>query len=257
MEFRSSSTKPARPARGQGGGVAHAAVPGPSRGPESPPGGGRPRLPRDPRAGRDPHDPHDPYDPHEPRAAREGREGRDGRDGREARDGRAAAREQRSGRESGQREPGREAGREPGRGGGGNGGPHGTGGGGGPRGPQRLTAIGTGVLTLAATFLGGLLDSVLFGDSGWLLGLAYLAVSFQAAIRVRPADLAAAPISGPICFAATLLLVGPGSGSGLTGQAVDLATSLAMDAGWLFAGTSVSVLIVLARHFALARTARR
>ncbi|MFC5908961.1 DUF6542 domain-containing protein, partial [Streptacidiphilus monticola] len=119
------------------------------------------------------------------------------------------------------------------------------------RGPRRLTAVGSGALTLAVTLAGGAVDAWLFDDSGWLLGLAYLVACFQAAVRVRPADLAAAPIAGPICFALTLVLVGPSAGPGVSGQIVGLATALALHAAWLFGGTGLSAAIVLARHLAL------
>jgi hypothetical protein len=89
------------------------------------------------------------------------------------------------------------------------------------------------------------------------MGLVYVAISFQVAVRVRPADLAAAPISGPIAFAVTLGALGTGPSSGLVGQLIGLATSLALQAGWLFAGTALSVVITLARHFALTRARRR
>jgi hypothetical protein len=127
----------------------------------------------------------------------------------------------------------------------------------GARTPHRLTAVGGGVVTLGVTVAGGALDSWLFGGSGVLLGLVYLAVSFQVAVRVRPADLAAAPISGPISFAVALGLFGSTPSPGLAGEAIGLASSLATQAGWLFTGTAVSVVITLARHVALTRARRR
>ncbi len=127
----------------------------------------------------------------------------------------------------------------------------------GMRTPQRLTAVGGGVVTLGATFAGGALDSWLFGGSGVLLGLVYVAVSFQVAVRVRPADLAAAPISGPISFAVTLGVFGSAPSPGLAGEAIGLASSLATQAGWLFTGTALSGVITLARRFALSRARRR
>jgi hypothetical protein len=112
------------------------------------------------------------------------------------------------------------------------------------------------VLTLGATLLGGAVDFWLFGGTGILMGVVYIGVCFQVAVRVRPADLAVAPICGPIAFAATLLVLGAGPDSGVLGRLVGLATSLALQAGWLFTGTTVSLVIVLARHVAL-RLARR
>ncbi|MEZ0091140.1 DUF6542 domain-containing protein [Streptacidiphilus sp. EB129] len=127
---------------------------------------------------------------------------------------------------------------------------------GGVRTPHRLTAVGSGVVMLAATFLGGAADYWLFDGSGYVLGLVYLAACFQVAVRVRPVDLAAAPISGPIAFAITLLVVQTAPTPGWTGELIGLATALALQAGWLFAGTILAALIVLARHIALNRGRR-
>ena len=125
------------------------------------------------------------------------------------------------------------------------------------RSSHRLTAVGGAVVTFGGTFAGGAVDTWLFGGAGILLGLVYLVVSFQVAVRIRPADLAAAPISGPISFAVTLGILGSVPMPGLVGHLIGLAASLAMQAGWLFAGTAVSVVITLARHFALSRARKR
>ncbi|MFD9690227.1 DUF6542 domain-containing protein [Kitasatospora sp. NPDC059088] len=119
--------------------------------------------------------------------------------------------------------------------------------------PTRLTAIGTGVLAVLATLAVAGLDRLLFEDLGWLFGLGYLVVCFQLAVRVRYADLLAAPISGPIAFAVALLALAPVSSSGVTAQVVALATGLALRAGWLFSGTGLAALIVLARFVAQRR----
>lgn len=123
--------------------------------------------------------------------------------------------------------------------------------------PQRLTAVGSAVVTLGATFLGGALDFWLFGGAGIVMGLAYVATCFQVAVRVRPGDLAVAPVSGPIAFAITLAVLGSGPDSGFVGHVIGLATSLALQAGWLFTGTALSGAIVLARRVALTRARRR
>ncbi|WP_280668155.1 MULTISPECIES: DUF6542 domain-containing protein [unclassified Kitasatospora] len=123
--------------------------------------------------------------------------------------------------------------------------------------PARLTAIGTGVLTLAGTLAAAALDQLMFGGLGVLFGLGFLAVCFQAAVRVRSADLAAAPISGPIAFALALLLLGPVSSPGVIGQVLALATGLALRAGWLFAGTGLAAAIVTARFVAQRRIRRQ
>ena len=128
---------------------------------------------------------------------------------------------------------------------------------GGPGAPHRLTAAGGAVVTLGATLLGGALDFWLFGGAGIVMGLVYIATCFQVAVRVRPADLAIAPVCGPIAFALTLLVMGAGPDDSVLGRIVGLATALALQAGWLFSGTAVSVLIVLARRIALNRARRR
>lgn len=122
--------------------------------------------------------------------------------------------------------------------------------------PTRLTAVGAGVAALAATITVAGLDRLLFGGLGPLFGLGYLLVCFQLAVRVRYADLLAAPISGPIAFAAALLLFGPVTSSGVTAQVVALATNLATRAGWLFSGTGLAAAIVLARFVAQRRIHR-
>ncbi|MER7583419.1 DUF6542 domain-containing protein [Kitasatospora sp. NPDC097691] len=122
--------------------------------------------------------------------------------------------------------------------------------------PARLTAIGAGVVAVLATLAVAGLDRLLFGDLGWLFGLGYLVVCFQLAVRVRYIDLLAAPISGPIAFAVALLLLAPVGSSGVTAQVVSLATGLALRAGWLFSGTGLAALIVLARFVAQRRIQR-
>ncbi|MEU3560618.1 DUF6542 domain-containing protein [Kitasatospora sp. NPDC006786] len=122
--------------------------------------------------------------------------------------------------------------------------------------PARLTAIGTGVVAVLTVLAVAGLDRLLFDDLGWLFGLGYLVVCFQLAVRVRYADLLAAPISGPIAFALALLLLEPVSSPGVTAQVVSLATGLALRAGWLFSGTGLATLIVLARFVAQRRIHR-
>ncbi|MFJ9522530.1 DUF6542 domain-containing protein [Kitasatospora sp. NPDC101801] len=122
--------------------------------------------------------------------------------------------------------------------------------------PARLTAVGTGVLALVATVAAAGLDRLLFDDLGVLFGLGYLLVCFQLAVRVRLADLPAAPISGPIAFALALVCFAPGSASGVTGQVVALASGLALRAGWLFTGTGLALVIVAARFLAQRRIRR-
>ncbi|WP_344444332.1 DUF6542 domain-containing protein, partial [Kitasatospora nipponensis] len=122
--------------------------------------------------------------------------------------------------------------------------------------PARLTAVGTGLLAVVGTLAFGLLDQALFGGLGVVFGLGFLLVSFQTAVRVRLADLPAAPISGPIAFALTVALLGPVTLPGMIGQVLALAGGLALRAGWLFAGTGLAGAIVLARFVAQRRIRR-
>ncbi|MFF1904758.1 DUF6542 domain-containing protein [Kitasatospora sp. NPDC058218] len=232
-------TQPPGPRRRPPNGAAGAAVPGPGRAPETAeasaapasrlrpvaglpergrPGGARPRLrlPFGPRPG-------ERDDAHE--NAREDAQG--GERGGERTGERGGGRP--NGRLYGRRRTGR---------------------------PTRLTAIGTGVAaTLATVALAGV-DRMLFGGLGVLFGIGYLVICFQLAVRVRFADLLAAPISGPIAFAVALLLLGPVTSSGVTAQVVALATGLAMRAGWLFTGTGLAAVIVIARFVAQRRIHR-
>ncbi|MFF7452593.1 DUF6542 domain-containing protein [Kitasatospora sp. NPDC008115] len=122
--------------------------------------------------------------------------------------------------------------------------------------PARLTAVGAGVVALAATVAVAGLDRLVFGTPGVLFGVGYLLVCFQLAVRVRYADLLAAPISGPIAFAVALLLFGPVTSTGFTAQLVALATNLATRSGWLFSGTGLAAVIALARFVAQRRIHR-
>ena len=119
-----------------------------------------------------------------------------------------------------------------------------------------VNGLGTGVAAVLATLAVAGLDRGLFGDLGWLFGVGYLVVCFQLAVRVRYADLLAAPISGPIGFALALVLLAPVSSPGITAQLVALATGLALRAGWLFSGTGLAAVIVLARFVAQRRIHR-
>jgi hypothetical protein len=122
--------------------------------------------------------------------------------------------------------------------------------------PTRLTAVGSGVLAVVGTLAFGLLDQLLFGGLGVLFGLGFVLVCFQTAVRVRAADLAAAPISGPIAFALAVALLGPVTVPGVIGQVLALASGLAVRAGWLFVGTGLAGAIVTARFVAQRRIRR-
>ncbi|MFE0458001.1 DUF6542 domain-containing protein [Kitasatospora sp. NPDC058965] len=122
--------------------------------------------------------------------------------------------------------------------------------------PTRLTGVGTGVLSVVGTLGFALLDRLLFGGLGVLFGLGFVFVCFQTAVRVRLADLPAAPIAGPLSFALALALLGPVAMSGLVGHLLALCSGLAVRAGWLFCGTGLAAAIVGARFVAQRRIRR-
>lgn len=101
------------------------------------------------------------------------------------------------------------------------------------------------------TLFGGLVDALVFDGPGALFGVVFLLACFFAAARVRSSDLMAAPVSAPIAFALTLALTAPASGEGLSGQVLGVATGLAMQAGWLYAGTLIAAGLSLLRYFTL------
>lgn len=122
--------------------------------------------------------------------------------------------------------------------------------------PARLTGIGAGVLSVLGTLAFGLLDHWLFGSLGLLFEIGFLLVCFQTAVRVRLADLPAAPVSGPLAFALTVALLDPVTVPGVVGQVLSLCAGLALRAAWLFAGTGLAALIVAARFVAQRRIRR-
>ncbi|MCX4746986.1 hypothetical protein OG455_15875 [Kitasatospora sp. NBC_01287] len=122
--------------------------------------------------------------------------------------------------------------------------------------PARLTGIGAGVLSVLGTLAFGLLDQAVFGGLGLLFGFGFVLVCFQTAVRVRLADLPAAPVSGPLAFALTVALLDPVTVPGVVGQVLAICTGLALRAAWLFTGTGLAALIVAARFVAQRRIRR-
>lgn len=112
------------------------------------------------------------------------------------------------------------------------------------------------MLSVLGTLAFGLLDQWLFGGLGLLFEIGFVLVCFQTAVRVRLADLPAAPVSGPLAFALTVALLDPVTVPGVVGQVLSLCAGLAMRAAWLFGGTGLAVLIVAARFVAQRRIRR-
>lgn len=96
----------------------------------------------------------------------------------------------------------------------------------------------------------------MFDGSLTLYGVLFLPVCVLTALWVREGDVLSAPVVVPIAFVVGLLPVADGDG-GLTGRMVGLATGLATQAGWLYGGTLVAGVIVLARRVRWVRRRRR
>ncbi|GAA2335247.1 DUF6542 domain-containing protein [Streptomyces violaceusniger] len=120
----------------------------------------------------------------------------------------------------------------------------------------RLTGLGAGLLT-TLTMLGiGCLDALLFSGSPTVYSVLFLPVCAACGLWVRPADLLAAPVTAPLAYTVGLLPVNEGS-AGFSGQAVGVFTALSLQAGWLYAGTLLTVVIVLVRRALLVIRRRR
>ncbi|MFG3013387.1 DUF6542 domain-containing protein [Streptomyces cinerochromogenes] len=120
----------------------------------------------------------------------------------------------------------------------------------------RLTGLGSGLFCLAAMFLLGCLDELLFGASLAAYGVLFLPVCVLTALWVRAGDVVSAPVVAPIAFAVGLLPVTEGGG-GLPGRLMGLVTGLATQAGWLYGGTLAATVIVLLRRVRWVRRRRR
>lgn len=116
----------------------------------------------------------------------------------------------------------------------------------------RLTGLGTGVFCVAAMITLGCLDRLLFGASLTVYGVLFLPVCALTGLWARPGDVLTAPIAVPIAFAVGLVAVAE-SGEGAGGRLAGLVTALATEAGWLYAGTLLTGLVVLVRRARLIR----
>ncbi|OPF76055.1 hypothetical protein VT50_0223930 [Streptomyces antioxidans] len=120
----------------------------------------------------------------------------------------------------------------------------------------RLTGLGAGLLT-TLTMLGiGCLDALLLSGSPTVYSVLFLPACAACGLWVRPADLLAAPVAAPLAYTVGLLPINEGS-AGLSGQAVGVFTALSLQAGWLYAGTLLTVVIALVRRAALVTRRRR
>ncbi|MEB3964001.1 hypothetical protein OKJ48_27730 [Streptomyces kunmingensis] len=114
----------------------------------------------------------------------------------------------------------------------------------------RLTGLGSGLFCTVAMLLAGFLDLLLFDGAAAVYGVLFLLVSGLTAGWVRKADLVTAPVAVPISFAVGAMPIGGGSG-GPGAQLMGVFTMLALNAGWLYAGTLLAGLVVTVRKVRL------
>ncbi|MGV9938152.1 DUF6542 domain-containing protein [Streptomyces sp. NPDC003401] len=113
----------------------------------------------------------------------------------------------------------------------------------------RLTGLGTGLFGVLLMLALGLL-ALLLGASQTAYGVLFLPVCVLCGLWVRQAELLAAPVVVPIAFAAGVLPLAE-DGDGLGARLMALATALATQVGWLYGGTLLAALTVLARRVVL------
>jgi hypothetical protein len=111
----------------------------------------------------------------------------------------------------------------------------------------RLTGLGGGLFCVGTMLVLGMLDSLLFGSSTGFYGVMFLLVSGLTAGWVRRADLVAGPIAAPLAFAVGAVAIAQG-GDGFGAQTMAVVTTLALNAGWLYAGTIIAGVVVLVRR---------
>lgn len=122
----------------------------------------------------------------------------------------------------------------------------------------RLTALGSGLATLAAMALLGGAVRLLLDASPGAYGVCFVIVGLASALWVRPADQFTAPVVAPIAYAVGLVLLTGGSGgSGLGERAMTVVTALAVEAGWVYGGTAATALVAVVRRAVLAARRRR
>ncbi len=117
----------------------------------------------------------------------------------------------------------------------------------------RLTGLGTGLLVVTLTVIGGSLDNVFTGGPGTLFGVVFVIASVLGALWVRNADLAAAPVSAPIAFALALGVTGESGDGSFLGHVAGTVTGLATRTGWLYGGTALAAAIAAARKLSAGR----
>ncbi|MGV9841252.1 DUF6542 domain-containing protein [Streptomyces fungicidicus] len=121
----------------------------------------------------------------------------------------------------------------------------------------RLTGLGSGLFCGLVMLLLGLLTEALFGASPTVYGVLFLPVCVLTALWVREGDLLIAPVVVPIAFAVGLVPVADEGGGGTLDRLMGMVTGLATQAGWLYGGTLVASVLVIARRVRRVRAVNR
>ncbi|WP_435798192.1 DUF6542 domain-containing protein [Streptomyces decoyicus] len=111
----------------------------------------------------------------------------------------------------------------------------------------KLTGLGCWLLATVALLAFAFLDRLLFGGAPTAYGVCYLLVGVAAALWVRPYDLVIAPVTLPIAFTLGALPIQRGA-DGFDGLLMGVFTVLALNAGWLYAGTLICALLAIVRR---------
>lgn len=119
----------------------------------------------------------------------------------------------------------------------------------------RLTALGGGLMALAVMLGVGFTAALLLDGSMTFYGVCFLMLCGACALWVRVIDVLAVPVVVPIAFAVGLVPMGGDEGVGA--WLVELATTLAVNVGWLYSGTLVAALITVVRRIIYAARRRR
>ncbi|MFC9164642.1 DUF6542 domain-containing protein [Streptomyces fungicidicus] len=121
----------------------------------------------------------------------------------------------------------------------------------------RLTGLGSGLFCGLVMLLLGLLTEALFGASPTVYGVLFLPVCVLTALWVREGDLLIAPVVVPIAFAVGLVPVADEGGGSTLDRLMGMVTGLATQAGWLYGGTLVAGVLVIARRVRRVRAVNR
>jgi hypothetical protein len=127
-----------------------------------------------------------------------------------------------------------------------------------------LTALGTGLLAVVLGGVGALIDTVVFGELGFVFGVTFVFGCVFSAARVHVDDLIGVVIMPPLAYAVIIIGKvfidrpggGGGSGGGLRNNAIDVGSEMILRAPVLLIAFGLVVIIAF-RRGQLAKASRR